>query len=185
MLCADGHGFSLQAAVRCGADQRKQLERLCRYITRPAFTNERLSRNGKGQVVLRLKSPYRDGTTHIVMHPQEFMQRRAALVPRPRLHLICFHGVLAPNAKLRAEVVPDVVQPASEARARARAYARPSGAHELGAFLLKRVFDIDVERCACGGQLKIIAAIEEPVVIVRTLTHLGLAARALSLNHAA
>ncbi len=54
VLCADGHGFSLQAAVRCGADQRKQLERLCRYITRPAFTNERLSRNGKGQVVLRL-----------------------------------------------------------------------------------------------------------------------------------
>lgn len=59
--------------------------------------------------------------------------------------------------------------------------------------LLKRVFDIDVERCACGGQLKIIAAIEEPAVIVRILTHLGLAARApprapareLSLVHAA
>ena len=65
------------------------------------------------------------------------------------------------------------------------------------------MFDIDVERCACGGRLKIIAAIEEPVVIVRILTHLdldldldldlGLAARApprspareLSLNHAA
>ena len=30
----------------------------------------------------------------------------AALVPRPRLHLIRFHGVLAPNAKLRAQVVP-------------------------------------------------------------------------------
>jgi len=44
--------------------------------------------------------------------------------------------------------------------------------------LLKRVFDIDVERCECGGQLKILAAIEEPVVIVRMLTHLGLPARA-------
>ena len=31
--------------------------------------------------------------------------------------------------------------------------------------LLKRVFDIDVERCVCGGKLKIIAAIEEPAVI--------------------
>jgi hypothetical protein len=40
------------------------------------------------------------------------------------------------------------------------------------------VFDIDVERCACGGKLKIIAAIEELVVLVRILTHLGLAARA-------
>ena len=44
--------------------------------------------------------------------------------------------------------------------------------------LLKRVFDIHVERCARGGKLKIIAAIEEPVVIVGILTHLGLAARA-------
>jgi len=62
--------------------------------------------NAAGQVVLKLKTAWRDGTTHIVMSPLEFMQRLAALVPRPRLHLIRFHGVLAPNAKLRAMVVP-------------------------------------------------------------------------------
>ena len=39
-------------------------------------------------VVLQLKSAFKDGTTHIVMAPLEFMQRLAALVPRPRLHLI-------------------------------------------------------------------------------------------------
>ena len=45
--------------------------------------------------------------------------------------------------------------------------------------LLKRVFGIDIEHCPqCGGTLKIIAAIEEPAVIVRILTHLGLPARA-------
>jgi hypothetical protein len=53
-LCADAHGFSLHAAVRCAAHQRQELERLCRYITRPAIANERLSCNGK--VVLQLKS---------------------------------------------------------------------------------------------------------------------------------
>ena len=161
VLCADAHGFSLHAAVRCGAEQRKQLERL--------------SRNAKGQVVLQLKSPYRDCTTHIVMHPQEFMQRLAALVPRPRLHLIRFHGVLAPNAKLRAAVIP---QPAQKDSAPAHEHAHGQAARMSWARLLKRVFDIDVERCACGGQLKIIAAIEDPVVIVRILTHLGVAARA-------
>jgi len=36
----------------------------------------------------------------------EFMQRLVALVPWPRLHLIRFHGVLAPNARLRSRVVP-------------------------------------------------------------------------------
>ena len=89
-LCANAHGFSLHAAVRCGADQRKALERPCRSITRPAIANERLKRNRAGQVVLQLKSAYHDGTTHIVMSPLEFLQRLAALVPRPRLHLIRF-----------------------------------------------------------------------------------------------
>ena len=36
-LCADAHGFSLHAGVRCGTHQRQALERLCRYITRPAI----------------------------------------------------------------------------------------------------------------------------------------------------
>ncbi len=43
---------------------------------------------------------------HIIMSPLEFMQRLAALVPLPRLNLIRFHGVLAPNAKLRALIIP-------------------------------------------------------------------------------
>ena len=48
------------------------------------IANERLQRNRAGQVVLQLKSAFKDGTTHIVMSPLEFMQRLAALVPRPR-----------------------------------------------------------------------------------------------------
>ena len=114
-LCADAHGFSLHAGVRCETHQRKELERLCRYITRPAIANERLKQDGAGNVVLQLKSAWRDGTTHIRMSPLEFMQRPAALVPRPRLHLIRFHGVLAPNAGLRAAIVPGPVQKASVA----------------------------------------------------------------------
>ena len=62
--------------------------------------------NRAEHVVLKLKTAWRDGTSHHVMTPMEFMQRLAALVPRPRLHLIRFHGVLAPNAKLRKAVVP-------------------------------------------------------------------------------
>jgi hypothetical protein len=49
---------------------------------------ERLKRNRAGDVVLQLKTPYPDGTPHIVMSPLEFMQRLTALVPRPRLPLI-------------------------------------------------------------------------------------------------
>ena len=48
-LCANAHGFSLHAGVRCAADHRQGLEQLCRYITRPAIANERLSVNRAGQ----------------------------------------------------------------------------------------------------------------------------------------
>lgn len=54
-LCANAHGFSMHAGVRCAADRRSELEQLCRYVTRLALANERLSVNPAGQVVLKLK----------------------------------------------------------------------------------------------------------------------------------
>ena len=96
--------------------QTKRIVRIG-YLTNDtilAIANERLTRNRAGQVVLQLKSAFKDGTTHIVMSPLEFMQRLAALVPRPRLHLIRFHGVLAPNAKLRREIIPSPPEQATE-----------------------------------------------------------------------
>ena len=105
--------MSGHAAVRCRAHQRKELERLCRTITRPAIANERLKCNRAGQVVRQLKGPYRDGTTDIVMPPLAFLQRLAARVPRPRLHRIRSHGVLAPHAKFRAQIVPVPGEPVS------------------------------------------------------------------------
>ena len=104
------------------------------------------------------------------------MQRLAALVPRPRLHLIRFHGVRAPNAGLRAAIVPC---PAQNVAVPAVEHAHGAPARMGWARLLKRVFDLDREHCPrCGGAFTIIAAIEEPAVIVRILTHLGLPARA-------
>ena len=149
-LRVNAHGFSLHAAVRWRADQRNELEQLCRYITRPAIANERLKRNRAGQVVLQLKSPYKDGTTHIVMEPLEFMERLAALVPRPRLHLIRFHGVLAPNAKLRSRIVPAPAERATESL-NENAHAQGAPARMSWARLLKRVFDIDIKRCPNWG----------------------------------
>ena len=77
-LCADIDGFSLHAAVRVEVHDRKRLEQRCRYITRPALSDERVQLNAAGQVELELKTPWRDGTTHLVMSPLEFMQRLAA-----------------------------------------------------------------------------------------------------------
>ena len=117
------------------------------------------------------------------MSPLVFMQQPAALVPRLRLHLFRFHGVLAQNAKLRALVVPQgqpahALAPAESATAAGcdieTAQARP---HRIGwVRLLKSVLDIDMQQCPnCGGgELRIIAAVLERPVIEKILTHLGL-----------
>jgi hypothetical protein len=72
-LCADIAGFSLHPAVRFDAYDSKRLEQLCRYITRPALSDERVQLNAARQVELKLKTPWRDGTTHLVMRLPEFM----------------------------------------------------------------------------------------------------------------
>ena len=54
----------------------------------------------------RLKTPYRDGTTHVIFEPLDFIARLVALVPKPRVNLTRFHGVFAPNSAHRAQVTP-------------------------------------------------------------------------------
>ena len=184
-LCADVDGFSLHAAVRVEARDRERLEQLCQYITRPALSDERVQCNAAGWAELKLKTQRRDGTTHLMMLPLEFMQRLDALVPRPRLYLIRFHGVLAPDAKRQALVVPKApaqLEEATEAAAVTESEAkhfqdRPG--RISWAQLLKRVFDIDMQHCPnCGGEdLKIIAAILERTVIEKILAHPGLQAQ--------
>ena len=84
--------------------------------------------------------------------------------------------MLAPNAK-RSEIIPSPVEQATEP-ACDHAQAQGAPARMSRARLLK-VFDIDIDHCPnYGGSLKIIAAIEDPPVIVRILTHLGLPTRA-------
>lgn len=60
-------GFSLHAGVAARTDQRQKLERLCRYISRPAVAKQRLSLTPNGNLRYQLKTPYRDGTMHVML----------------------------------------------------------------------------------------------------------------------
>ncbi|MDC0980404.1 transposase, partial [Bdellovibrionales bacterium] len=92
--------------MACKANEKEKRERLARYICRPAVALNRLSINGQGQVVYKLKTPYSNGTTHMVYSQLEFIEKLVALVPRPRINLIRFAGVFAPHSKHRSKIVP-------------------------------------------------------------------------------
>jgi len=169
-------GFSLHAGVAARADERKKLERLCRYISRPAVSEKRLSLTPNGTLRYQLKTPYRDGTTHVIFEPLDFIARLAALVPKPRVNLTRFHGVFAPNSKHRALVTPAKRGKGNKRLTHAEAEAStPVERHAAMTWAqrLKRVFNIDIETCVeCGGAVKVIACIEDPVVIKKILSHL-------------
>jgi hypothetical protein len=175
--CSAGEvaGFSLHAGVATKANERAKLERLCRYITRPAVSTKRLSITRNGRVRYELKTPWRNGTTHVIFEPLDFISRLVSLIPKPRANLTRFHGVFAPNSQYRAKVTP------ARRGKRKKSYspdeADQSAAEKRASMTwakrLKRVFNIDIETCSeCGGDVKIIASIEDPVVIQKILAHL-------------
>ncbi|RRE67497.1 hypothetical protein EAO15_01285, partial [Klebsiella pneumoniae] len=139
-----------------------KLEKLCRYITRPAISEQRLSISPQGRVRYQLKTPWRCacrmgcGGLH----------RQAGGTGPAATHLTRFHGVFAPNANLRAADALGARQAAcgrcGSGRQRPRRAAQPRAKRRAMSWAqrLKRVFSIDITTCAhCGGAVRIVASI--------------------------
>jgi hypothetical protein len=184
-LCCDIDGYSLHAKVALDADDREGLERLCRDIARPPLKVERLSPVPDGKVVYALRRHWRDGTSAIEFAPLDFIARLAALVPRPRAHVLTYHGVLAPAAKGRDCIVPregrsttkaTCAVPSTDAIGSTDPRDRPKPkARSTWAELMKRTFAIEVLICdPFGGPRRLIALLTDGLVLRRILTHLGL-----------
>ena len=99
-------GFSLPADVAAPARRRDRLEHLVRYLLRPPLALERLTESSGGQLLDQFRRPWSDGSTARLLDPAELLERLAALVPRPRTHLLVYHGLLAPHAAWRSAIVP-------------------------------------------------------------------------------
>ena len=118
----------------------------------------------------RLKTPWADGTTHLILSPLELIEKLAALVPPPRVNLVRYHGVLAAHARDRDKIVPK--KPAAEKLREERGASRN---RLLWAALLARVFAIDVTKCPkCNGRLRLVAAITDTASAKRYLDGVGL-----------
>jgi ribosomal protein S27E len=183
-------GFLLHAGVVAQVHERNKLERLCRYISRPAVSEQRLSLTESGKIRYELKTPYRNGTTHIIFEPLDFISKLAALVPLPRVNLTRYHGIFASHHSLRCKIVEnkeDKKQTGTqeeEIKSKIEKQVRMTWAQRL-----KRVFDLDIKVCDfCGGAVKIIACVEDQTVINKILSHFQLIPQSnqvsLPINHA-
>jgi hypothetical protein len=184
-LCAAQAGFTLHAATAVPAGKRGDLEVLCRYILRPAVTQDRVRWRDDDTVEWTLSRPWSDGTTRLVFQPLAFLARLAVLIPRPYVNDTAYHGVLAPAARWRPEVVAQATggvrrprrpcdeQPTSPLPEEPASTVRPR--HLDWAGLLWRSFATDVLTCTtCGDRRKVLALVQDPHSIQAILRHLGL-----------
>ena len=197
-LSAFIEGFSLHAATRVMASDRRGLWRLCAYGARGAVASSRLSELPDGRFAYDMKRALPDGRRQLVMTGAFLLEKLVPLIPPTYANLTRFHGVFAPTSRLRDKVVPrpastsDGAEPPAEPQvsptspppsapaASPKSTSVPSTYRLDWAALLKRVFGVDVLKCSrCQGKMRLIACIEEPDVAKKILEHLGLRAEPL------
>ena len=176
--CAQAHGFSLHANVFIDKGNRDKLERLIKYTARPPLKSESLAINQNGDVVLKLKKRWNDGSTAVVYSPVEFLEKLVALIPPYRSHLLRYSGVFSPHSKLRGRVIPQSaveVEVATEAKQPDAPKPKIKSGRIPWARLLRRCFQVDIEVCPhCNGKTRVVAALFSRVEVSRFLTHMGL-----------
>lgn len=177
----NNEGFSLNAKVVISGCDTKKLEKLMRYMSRGPVATKRLTEFYPNGLLYELKTPWRDGTTHVSFTPLGFISRLVALIPPPGFNMIRYHGVFAPNFKDRYLIVINSVQKFENiAKGKVPLVAGVVVVHQKNVFyeeqlkrkqkrermrwsdMLKRTFEVDVTTCLiCKGRIEQIAAIKD------------------------
>ncbi|MFZ4739470.1 MAG: transposase, partial [Bradymonadia bacterium] len=122
-----------------------------------------------------MKTPWCDGTIALQFTPERFVARLASLIPRPVKNLVRYHGVLAPNARGRSEIVPVSLAVADYGGgSRTRVSPPRCGRSLVWAELLRRVFEIDLLKYpTCAGRLRLMSVILDGLSARRSLQGAG------------
>jgi hypothetical protein len=121
-----------------------------------------------GKVKLRLKTAWRDGTSHLLLSPHEFLEKLAAIIPPPKSHLVRWGGVFAANSPFREKII---LKP-EEKKGFDFQNREKKRVNKSWSLVLARVFKLDVLKCDCGGDLTPLGAVQDPVEVKRYLKHL-------------
>jgi hypothetical protein len=154
------NGLRVHAAGAIGADDRRALARVARYITRPIPAPDAFSTSPSGAIRYRLEHPFADGTTHVEFDPASLSARLDALLPRGARADVNLHGILAPRAANRHRVLPRQVALFDSDRRRA---PRPVRATREGVEVSRPDADVEPAPVAamscerCGKPMRLLA----------------------------
>lgn len=207
LLLEPGGGFSLHGEVRIDASDREGQEKLLRYCARPVFSQERLGwwNEEQQQLIYQFQRPSPDGRTHEVLSAMDLMKRLAEQIPPPWMNMVRYYGALAPNAKIRAQVVR-LAGSSNALRLRMQQAAEEMGldrqersqdsrtdsvqdmkekeqarrrASISWAMLMARIFEFLPLLCPrCSHPMKMVGFIVEPENVRKVLEHLDLPTKA-------
>jgi hypothetical protein len=176
-------GFNVHNTVRVAAGDTAGIERLGRYLLRSPVSLERLEFDPDlGKVFYQPKVRRGPAPPLETFEPEEFLARLLQHVPEPRLHQVRYFGRYSNAARARraaTEAEASVSSPPEDPAAPGTAAdVEPDAAERrrlrrLWASMIRRVYEIDPLTCQqCGGEMRVVAFLIEPVAIRKILAHL-------------
>jgi hypothetical protein len=185
---AQVRGINLYGRQWVHGHDRKQLERLARYITRPPVAQDRLIRRTDGTLLLEFKKAWKDGTRALVLTPDDLLVRLCAAVPPPRFHMVRYYGVLSSHSAFRSRVVPEPPEDTTALRPppaqgdqlellQEEDDSSPKAVRHRWAWLLAHIFAADLDSCPkCGGPMRWAEVAKTRTAALRLMAKQGLAA---------
>jgi hypothetical protein len=184
---AEVRGVNLYGKHWVDGRDRKQMERLARYIARPPIAQERLTSRDDGTLFLEFKKAWKDGSLGLVLQPEDLLVRLCAAVPPPRFHMLRYFGVLSSHSSYRSRVVPEAPEDATCHRpppASGDQLELPGKQDDCSsltnryrwAWMLAHVFRADLETCPkCGGCMRWVEVAKTAAAAHRLMVQQGYA----------
>ena len=181
------HGFARARCSGCGYDFLVAFSCKGRGVC-PSCNARRILEASTSSIVSPI--PHRMAPPLLSLTPLEFLERLALLIHPPRIHRHRYHGVLAPNAKLRYQVIAlgrelGGVEESTSEQLDAQSVTGSSDGAAPGrrtssrwAALIARIYEVLPLVCpSCGGSMSIIAFITDPIPLRAILSYLDLPSR--------
>jgi hypothetical protein len=171
MLAWQHSGFTVHNQVRVGSDDAEGRKSLAGYMLRAPFSLEKMTYDAaRGAVIYRSRLHATLKRNFQAMPGVEWLELLCKHIPDRNEHMVRYYGRYSSRTRGAEHARPEIQGPDPESASQARQAVKAAWAK-----LIRRVYEVDPLICPeCGAQMRVIALIQDPAVIQRILSWLGL-----------